>query len=53
MSKDKFWFQTVAFLLIVIPPAGLYFSVKGGFQAITWALLGVIVVGNILGITVS
>jgi hypothetical protein len=53
MAKDKFWFQTTAFLLIVLPPIGLYFSVKGGFHAVTWALLAVIVIGNVLGISAS
>jgi hypothetical protein len=53
MTRDKFWIQTAAFLLIVLPPIGLYFSVRGGFHIGTWALLAVIAVGNILGIAAS
>ena len=53
MAKDKFWFQTAAFLLIVLPPIGLYFSMGSGFHVVTWALLIVIAVGNVLGIIVS
>jgi len=53
MIKDKFWIQTAAFLLIVLPPIGLYFSVSDGFHVVTWALLAVIVAGNILGIAAS
>jgi hypothetical protein len=53
-AKDGvFWIQTTALLLILLPPIGLYFSVRGGFQLWTWFLLGLLVLGNMLGMAAS
>jgi membrane protein YqaA with SNARE-associated domain len=38
----------LGFFLMVFPPIGLYFSVQAGALALTWLLLGLVVLGNAL-----
>lgn len=40
--------HVLAFFLMVLPPVGLYFTAQAGALALTWPLLGVVVLGNIL-----
>jgi hypothetical protein len=47
-SQRRFWLQILAFALIMLPPIGLYFTVTSGVIAVTWILMGLIVMGMLL-----
>jgi hypothetical protein len=51
-KKNKFKVHLVAFLLMIIPPALLYFAAERGASGPIWVLLGLVIAGNILAILV-
>ncbi len=53
LASHKFWLQTLAFLLIMLPPIGLYYSVTYDVMWVTWILMGVIAAGMIVAILVT
>ncbi|MBL7162717.1 MAG: hypothetical protein ISS57_08930 [Anaerolineales bacterium] len=53
IREHKFESHLTAFLLMVIPSAGLYFTTQGGNILIIWVLLGVFVVGNALAMIIK
>lgn len=52
-NRHKFWLQTLAFSLIMLPPIGLYYSVTLGLSWGTWILMGLIVAGMVLAMRVT
>lgn len=48
IRKNTFLIHTIAFVLMVISPALLYFAARSGNMAGIWALLGLFVFGNLL-----
>ncbi len=49
----KSWLQILSFILIILPPIGLYYSVTYDVMWVTWILMGVIAVGMVLAILVT
>lgn len=47
-NMSKLQLQTVAFLLIVLPSFGLYFTVSSGITPATWLLMTLIAAAMIL-----
>ena len=52
-AQRKFQLQSLAFLLITLPPIGLYYTVTVGLVWATWLLMGLIVAGMFLAIRVT
>ena len=52
LRKNTFKVHLVAFLLMIIPPALLFFAAERGNASLTWSLLGLVIAGNILVILV-
>ena len=52
-QRNKFRLQTTAFLLIVLPSIGLYFSVTAGANGATVACMMLITVGMMVDMWVS
>jgi hypothetical protein len=48
LRKNTFKVHLVAFLLMIIPPALLYFAAERGDPDLIWPLLGLIIAGNLL-----
>jgi hypothetical protein len=53
LKKNTFNIHLIAFLLMVLPSIGLYFSVLAGSVGLTWALLGVVGLANLLILLVN
>jgi membrane protein YqaA with SNARE-associated domain len=53
LQKHAYKIHLAAFFLMVLPPVGLYFTVLAGSLALTWILLGLVVLGNILVLLVN
>jgi len=51
-KKNAFKVHSVAFLLMIIPSAFLYFAAERGASGLVWVLLGLVIAGNILAILV-
>ena len=53
LRTHKFETHLIAFLLMVLPPAPMYWAARGG--EINWilALLGLVILGNLLVLTVK
>ncbi len=51
--QRKFQLQSLAFLLIMLPPIGLYYTVPLSLTWATWILMGLIVAGMLLAIRVT
>jgi len=45
--------QTLSFVLMMVPPVGLYLTMGQGQDALTWGLLAIIAAGMLLGMLVS
>ena len=52
-AQRKFQLQALAFLLILLPPIGLYYTVTIGLAWATWVLMGLIVAGMVLAMRVT
>ncbi len=52
LSEHKFQAHLTAFLLIALPSILLYFAAQQNTPGWTWALLGLIALGNLLAICV-
>ncbi|MGD2251303.1 MAG: hypothetical protein PVF70_00135 [Anaerolineales bacterium] len=50
---DRFHLQTAAFLLITLPPIGLYLAITTGATWATWPLMILLIAGMLLGILAS
>jgi hypothetical protein len=48
LHKHNFWAYLLAFLLMILPPVGLYVAAQAGATGWIWALLAMIVLGNAL-----
>jgi len=51
-AQRKLWAQALCFLLIMVPPAGLYLTIGKGQDFLTWGLLAAIAAGMLLGMIV-
>jgi len=47
-TKNSFILYSLAFVLMVIPPVGLYFTAQAQTEGLTLGLLALVVIGNIL-----
>ena len=52
LNQRKFAVHLAAFLLMVLPPVGLYFAAEQGTLLEIYSLLGMVVVGNLLAMSV-
>jgi hypothetical protein len=52
LNKRKFQVHLTAFLLILLPSAGLYFAAEQGAMAGIFLLLGLVVLGNLVAMSV-
>jgi len=48
LRKNTFKVHLLAFLLMMIPPALLYFAAGSGNLTLIWSLLGLVIAGNFL-----
>lgn len=48
LRKSTFKVHLLAFLLMMIPPALLYWAAGSGSLTLIWSLLGLVIAGNIL-----
>ena len=53
ISEHKFESHLTAFLLMVIPSMGLYFTSQIDGNGLIWTLLGIFVTGNILAMLIK
>ncbi len=53
IREHKFESHLTAFLLMVIPSIGLYFTTQISGSGLIWALIGIFVVGNILAMIIK
>ena len=53
LSAHKFQAHLLAFLLMVLPPAGMYLAARAGAFTWIWILLAIVVLGNLLAIVVK
>ncbi|MBC8508041.1 MAG: hypothetical protein ISR58_08825 [Anaerolineales bacterium] len=53
IREHKFESHLTAFLLMVIPSAVLYFTLQTKSVGSIWALLGVVIVGNLLAMIIK
>jgi hypothetical protein len=53
LQKHAFQIHLAAFILMVLPPVGLYFAVLAGSTTLIWALLGLVILGNVLVLLVN
>ena len=52
-SAHKFQAHLLAFLLMVLPPMGMYLAARNGAVGWIWVLLAIVVLGNLLAIAVK
>jgi hypothetical protein len=52
LQRRKFQVYLLAFALLILPPAPLYLAARQGENAWIWFLIGLVVVGNLLAISV-
>ena len=50
LKEHKFEAHLTAFLMMIIPSAGLYFAAQGEATGLIWALLGLFVLANLFAI---
>jgi hypothetical protein len=53
IHQHRFEAHLTAFLLMVIPSSGLYFTSQGENEAMIWSMLGVFIIGNLLAMIVK
>lgn len=53
LSAHKFQAHLLAFVLMVLPPIGMYLAAENGALVWIWGLLAVVVLGNLLAIAVK
>ena len=52
-AQRKFRLQILAFILMMVPPLGLYYTVTLGLTWATWVLMGLIAAGMVLAMRVT
>jgi hypothetical protein len=52
-SRNRFWLQTAAFLLMSLPPVPLYFLLQSGPAWLMWLCMITIYIGALLGLWAS
>lgn len=50
LKSHKFEAQILSFLLMILPPAGMYVAAQSGAESLIWVLLGLVITGNILAV---
>lgn len=51
--RYRFWLQTAAFLLMLLPPLPLYFILRSGSEWLIWPPMFIIYLGALLGLWAS
>ncbi|NIM93466.1 MAG: hypothetical protein GTO18_07125 [Anaerolineales bacterium] len=49
--RNRFWLQTAAFCLIILPSIGLYFSVLAHVVWLVWFLLALVIIGMVMAMS--
>ena len=52
LATHKFQVYLVSFLLMMLPPVGLYFAAQGQSVGWIWALLALVIAGNLLAVAI-
>ncbi len=52
-KKKTFRYHTLAFLLMMLPPIPLYFAAQVSAVGWIWALLGLVIAGNLLALVIK
>ena len=50
LTKNKFEIHLLAFLLMMLPPIPLYYAAENSDTGLIWALLGFVILGNLLAL---
>ena len=50
LFAHRYTAHLVAFLLMVLPPLPMYYFAQRGVTAWVWALLGVVILGNLMAL---
>jgi hypothetical protein len=50
LKSHKFEAHTLSFFLMVLPPAGMFYAAQSGAEGLIWALLALVVSGNLLAV---
>jgi len=53
LNKHGYEAHLLAFFLMTLPPALLYYSARQGLDELTWGLLGVVILGNLITLWVK
>jgi hypothetical protein len=49
-KQRRFQVHILAFLLMILPPVAMYFAAQQGITGAIWALLALVVLGNLLAL---
>jgi len=52
LNNHKFEAHLISFLLMIVPPAGMYYAAQAGADGLILGLLGLVVTGNLLAIAI-
>jgi len=50
LSSHKFESNVISFLLMILPPVGLFYAAQAGSTGFIYALLALVVAGNLLAV---
>lgn len=50
IKQRRFQIHILAFLLMILPPVVMYFAAQQGASGAIWALLALVVLGNLLAL---
>jgi len=53
LKKHGYEAHLMAFCLMTLPPVLLYYSVRRDLDSMTWGLLGVVILGNLIALWVK
>lgn len=52
INRNKLSLHLASFLMMILPPVALYRLAQNGAEGWIWALIGVVILGNLLAILV-
>ncbi len=52
LRDNKFKLHLTALLLMLIPPAAMYFAAENGATGWIWFLIGIVILGNLIVVVV-
>jgi hypothetical protein len=53
IKQHKFELALLAFILMVLPPVGLFLAAERGDTSWIWVLLGVVIAGNLISLFIK